>query len=612
MKHLNHPGPSEPSEILLEKCKKNYPYPSFRPYHVDALEHVAKNPNSLLEGHSGHGKSGICYAYLKSLREMGYKPLYFITPTKVLVRQLKTMFPDAVEAYGRNEYECLFYKDKGKSVRVEDAPCSLLKCPHRVDLRSGETAEKGAKPCPYMLAKHQALKGEIIVCTHAFFFANMHYVKSFRKNPPYCVVIDEVHRFADSVRACLTYQISDYLLRRAVKALIKVGWEYAKDLAEFLKLFVKMARTKPLEPLEILAEYEIMKLIDALRSINAEAIETGTRIAIHKGILDPVKDQKVLKTIETITKDLKWWIRELQYALPGEERKAENYVYMFFRKEKSKREKIRCALVIRHFYVSPLIRTRILPLIKRVVGCSATIGEKEKFVAETGMNFPLYQLKPIFPIENTKIYLPTDTPNLAKKNRKPGDLEKAMEMIAWGIKEFLKEGFRSLVVMPAERERNLFINMFSKDFKIMTYGEKIKAREAAELFKEREGDVLVGTLAHYAEGIDLPKNIAPVIFNLRPDYPKPQSPQAQFELRRWKSERWKIWKWRVSIRALQVRGRNQRTAEDIGLCFFISQQFRRCLKLPEWLKPALVKDKTFKECVEDGVSLLTKKLKRIP
>jgi Rad3-related DNA helicase len=458
-----------------------------------------------------------------------------------------------------------------------------------------------------MLARHQAIKGELIVCTHAFFVTNMLYVKQFRQTPPYCVVIDEAHRIADSVRYCLTYMISDYLLRRAVKALSKISWECAKDLAELLKLMIRIARLKPTEPIELLSDYEIMKLIEKLESIDSRGIEIATRIAIQKGILDPVKDRKTLKTIETIIRDIKRWIKELYYALPEENRKPENYVYMSLSKRKTKRKKIRCGLVICHFYVSPVIKTRILPLIKRVHGCSATIINKQEFAIETAMDFPLIQIPPIFSIENTRIYLPTDTPNLARKCQKPGDLERAMEMIGDACKQFLKEGFRSLVVMPAERERELFLKMFS-ELKIMTYGEMIKAREAAEFFREGEGDVLVGTLAHYAEGIDLPRNIAPIIFNLRPDYPKPQSPEAQFEERRWGKERWGLWRWRVSRTALQVRGRNQRTGEDIGLCFFISQQFRRCLKLPEWLQPAVVEDKSFKECVEEGISLLKKRI----
>ena len=633
---MEHP---ELAENLLKKIKEIFPFPKFRPFQWEVFEFLVYVLRSIVEAPSGFGKSVIAFVLLKALSLLGFKPLYLASPTKVLVRQVKRWFPEeAVEAYGRNEYECLYYRDKREErkrkgeksnekewVSAEDAPCSLLKdCPHRVDLKTGKTKKEGAEPCPYLLAKYLALKGKVVLCTHSFFAAIAHFTEQFKKNPPYAVVIDEAHRFADSVRNLLTYEISDYNVRRAVKALSKIGWEYAEDLAEFLKLMVKIARLKPKDPPELLSDYEIKKLLGVLGSVaeKSEKIEWATGIAIKKGILDPVKDRQVLKTLEVIIRDIKWWMQELRYALPekmkiwieGEEkeiiRKPENYVYMYFRKEKTKRQKVRCKLVIRHFFVSPLIRARILSLPRRVHALSATIIKKEQFAIETGMDYEFKQVPSIFPIENTRIYLPTDTPNLARKCQKPGDLERAMEMIALACKEFLKEGFRSLVVMPAERERDMFVRMFSKDFKIMTYGEKIKAKEAAELFKEGEGDVLVGTLAHYAEGLDLPRNIAPVIFNLRPDYPKPRSPQAQFEVKRWGKERWPIWNWRVSRTALQVRGRNQRTAEDIGLCFFISQQFRRCLKLPEWLKPAVVRDKTFWECVEDGISLLKKKVKK--
>jgi Rad3-related DNA helicase len=142
---------------------------------------------------------------------------------------------------------------------------------------------------------------------------------------------------------------------------------------------------------------------------------------------------------------------------------------------------------------------------------------------------------------------------------------------------------------------------------VVTYQEGLSAREAAIAFKEGFGDVLLGTSMNYGEGVDLPKSIAPVIFFLRPSYPPPNDPAVQFESRRFgKGNSWRLWNWRVMIEALQVRGRNVRSAEDLGVTFLVSQQFRRFAhaSLPEWLKPSYRGEMTFEECIKETRGLL--------
>ena len=130
--------------------------------------------------------------------------------------------------------------------------------------------------------------------------------------------------------------------------------------------------------------------------------------------------------------------------------------------------------------------------------------------------------------------------------------------------------------------------------------------EWAKRFGAGEGDCLVGTTANYGEGVDLPKQIAPVIFCLRPGYPNPFDPQTGFEERRFGKRRWQLWNWRVMIELLQVRGRNIRSETDLGVTFLISQQFRRFAfgSLPEWLKLAYRGEWTFEECIADAEKLL--------
>jgi Rad3-related DNA helicase len=174
------------------------------------------------------------------------------------------------------------------------------------------------------------------------------------------------------------------------------------------------------------------------------------------------------------------------------------------------------------------------------------------------------------------------------------------------------QGLRSLVVLVSEDERQRFLRMCPEAelnggaLEAVSYGKGVTAREAAVRFKDGVGDVLVGTVSQYGEGVDLPNRIAPVIFYLRPAYPNPYEPEAQFEASRYGSRRFAVWNWRVMNDLLQVRGRNIRSVNDEGVTFLISQQFRKFARptLPKWLLPAYVADKSMEECVDDAMRLL--------
>lgn len=263
-------------------------------------------------------------------------------------------------------------------------------------------------------------------------------------------------------------------------------------------------------------------------------------------------------------------------------------------------------LIIRCYYVAPLIKKILSPF---TVAFSATIGNKEIFGFETGIwerrKRPAFlSLPSLFPVDNTRVYLPTDTPNLAEEARRSGDLPKVLRQIAKACKRLAQKGYRSLVVTISNAEREKFLTIAAEEnLDVISYGNGITPKQAALVFRdENKGDVLVGTAANYAEGLDLPKQTAPVIFFLRPGYPNPDEPGTIFEERRWGSQRWALWNWRVMQQVLQVRGRNVRSRSDVGVCFFISQQFRRILfaALPDWLKKAYRRDMTLKECLEDA------------
>lgn len=595
-KHLN---------LTVEEMLKHFPYESPREIQLEALKNIAANLRSEHELPTGVGKTILGLIWLLALQARGMKNLVYSTLNKSLVAQVAEEAANCglqnkvVVVYGRNEYNCLYYeKNDEKIITAEDSPCSLLKeCPHRVDLETGQTTEPGVSPCPYLQAKFLARQGRIIICTHAFLITNLLYNKGF--DTPQGLVLDEAQELARVTRSVFSHTISDANLKRAIEALSKI--EQQNDLEEFLKVMYKIARLKPVNKQPILKNNEIQYLINALKEINKRKIEKSLKKAIDRGILDTEKDIAILKTIEKIVRHIPWYISNLYYSISVEGRKAENYAYYYFDKNNNL-----CILNIRHFYVSPLIR-KLLKNIPWVLALSAYIIDPKTFDIENGIKFPFYAYQSDFPVNNTGIFLPTDTANLAIKSASRNDKPETMEMIATTCKAFLQEGHRSLIVVGSNAEKDYFTEKFSGKLDIISYGNGIKPREAVTKFKSGQGDVLLGTAANFATGIDLPRRIAEVIMALRPTYPHPDDPQTQFEEERFGPFRWTLWNWRATIEALQLRGRNIRSIEDLGICIFWSQQYNRVLaRLPAYLEEAKIK-KTLKECKEEGLRILKHK-----
>jgi Rad3-related DNA helicase len=361
----------------------------------------------------------------------------------------------------------------------------------------------------------------------------------------------------------------------------------------------------------LLKDAEIERLIGLLEGIGHARLKWLAAQAVSDGSLDPTANREELKTIETLSRSIPRLIRSLRYSLAEQNRNPLSYVIVYYYQEDDPemadgRKRARHHLKIRSYFVAPIIRKTFG---QKVLAYSATIGNPGIFAFETGLNLPFHAFTSDFPVGNTRIWMPTDSKNLAQKWQKKGDLNKALRKIATAAKTFADQGQRSLVVVISEDERTRFLKMSDEvGLKTVSYRTNgIKAREAAANFAKGEGDCLVGTAAQYAEGVDLPKGVAPVIFFLRPGYQRPDDPESQFEEQRFSdNQRWALWNWRVMMEALQVRGRNIRDAEDVGVCFFYSQQFRKFLygALPTWLKPACHADRTFDQAVEETNKLL--------
>jgi len=581
---------------LLMEC---FPYPKMRENQRKALEVIGKLQRSMiLELPTGSGKTAIGYTVLKALQKLGQNPLFYIAPTKTIVEQVKRLHPEVQIVFGRNEYPCLYYKRK---ITAEEAPCSMLNCPHRVNQETGEAQEIGVEPCPYLLAKYQAKQGGIVVSTVAFYLFAQWFSKEWPQ--PAGLIIDEAHRIAKIARNCLSYEITDYHLKKAIELLKGIDLQSAQILNRFLKKMVKIAKLRSSLRPTLLEPWEVKELMNELeRLIADDTLISKIQAAVREGKINPEKEHETLKKLEVIVRNLSRYWKSFQFSLDTEKHHALNYTYAFCEKAE-KRKKVRYRLFIKNYYVVPIIQRILSPF---TIAYSATIGDSEIFSFETGIKAPFYSFNSEFPAKNTRIFLPTDTPNLAVKARRKRDPIRALRKVARSCKEFRKAGLRSLVVVVSEIERQKFLKFCQEEgVEAVSYSENNSAKEVVKKFIEGKGDLLVGTVANYGEGIDLPGKIASVIFFLRPGYPKPTDPMTIFEERRFGSMRWKLWNWRVMIEALQVRGRNIRSAQDLGVTIFVSQQFRRFLPaiLPEWLRNTYRGEQKLEKCIEE-----TKKL----
>ncbi len=601
---------------VLDDLLRHFPHEQARQTQKDALAAFATAKNGvLLEMPTGSGKTAVGVAALLAAKAQRTGPVFYLAPTKTLVDQVTRLYPDAGgKMLGRAEHSCLYYLDKGKEVTAQESPCYMLKCGHRVSQQDGVTEERGVEPCPYFKAKYEARmrleRGEAIITTTAFFLMNRLLVDGWRDLDPALVVLDEVHKLAATARRLFEHTVTDWHLDRAAKIVAKVDAKNAERLADFRAAFVRMSCRKPDRRYTLLKDDEVVKLAESLDRIQTDDLEKNVKRAVRAGDIDPAEQRQELKLLEDLARGIPRMLRSLRYALGEGERNPLNYVVAFhYRKDDpafaESDKKARFHLTIRSYFVRGLIQKA---LGKRVLAYSGTIKDPKVLAFETGIEQPFRAFASDFSADRTRIYVPTDTPNLAHKEQDRNTARDALRQIVRAANRFVQNGHRSLVIVTSEEEREKFLFQAEHgELKALSYGHGRKAKEVAAAFAAGEGQTLVGTAAQYAEGVDLPDAAAPVIFFLRPGYPSPDDPEAQFEERRFgKSRTWGLRRWRTVIEALQVRGRNIRSEQDKGVCFFVSQQFRDFLRgsLPDWLVPAYRGGLTLEQATDDALKLL--------
>ncbi len=604
--------------LAWEELKSQFPTDGefadgMRPKQELALQFVGEHGSATIEMPPGEGKTAIEVTIARAAKKH-FQRCFLVTPTKTVLEQIRQRFPDDFTvAMGRNDFPCFFYervkndltRDSKTKFKADEVPCSMLhSCPHRVDQETGETHEPGAARCPYLQQKYEAKHSrKPVLATLAFYLYSRMFSKNFPE--PDVLIIDEAHKVPETIRQALSYDITDWHLEKAVEVLeAVVDQQSAAALDHFRRRMVTIVKRKQSRRGTLLDNKEIIELMSILDTIDSRAVERSVAKAIKDGTIDSERNMQVLKKVEGTLRNMKRYIRSLEFSLPASNRGALAYTYAYHVEEKGETGRVENKLVVCSHYIAPLMK---LLLGKTTVALSATIGDKEVFAGESGIENPFLSLPSSFPAEKAAVFMPSDTPNLSFNERGQGDVTKVMRRIARAAKRLAKDGVRSLHVTVSNEERQKLVAIMAEEgVEAISYGNGVTAREAAIRFKDGEGQALVGTAMNFGEGVDLPQQVAPAIFVLRPAYPPPDDPRTQFEERRYGNNRWAVWNWRVMLSVLQVRGRNIRSENDLGVTIFISQQFRRVVfaSLPEALRHRYRSELTLDQCVKETLKLV--------
>ncbi|GEM_PF-697206 len=607
-----------------------------RPIQRDAIVELAAG-KYLQELPTGTGKTALQYMLLTAAQskiEEG-ESIFWIFPTKALIEQVKMEHPDVKVIFGQNEHVCpwaaenfeawpekwvnsadlpILYNDRTVP-RVNEIPHTMHgKCPHYVQQDTGETNTPGVVPCSYYQQTYEAKQsGGIIAASMSFYV----FAKLFNKayGDIAVLAIDEVHRFPDVIRYTLSYDITDWHLTKAIELLKRIGAPEYKSLRKLLRALKRIATSHKKESQEehLLVDDEIRKLISILEEIDPDVLDPE-RIsdAINSGVLNPKEDWRAIKTIEVLARDIRRYIHSFEYALAEEDeegnvtRRPLNYSCSYYREELDENQRVQHKLVIHCHYVAPLIRKKLLA--PTTISFSATIGRKDLFGYESGIKAPFFSAPSTFPIENRRIYLPSDAHDLSRRGDPTGRKKtQTLRSIAKGCRRLSEQGIRSLVIVISNAEREKFMQLAKEEgIEAMTYSDEVLAKDAALAFKDGAGDVLCGCSAHYGTGVDFPKSTAGTIWFLRPGYPSPQSAATKFEMERYGSHYWSRLAYRVMLEAQQAIGRNIRGPRDKGVSFLMSQKFSDFVftGLPDWLKLAYRRGMMLDECLDDSEELL--------
>ncbi len=500
----------------------------FTTYREGQFEISAKIASSekycyMLDAPTGAGKSLIA----ASVQRLMDKKILYICTTKQLQDQLLHDFPYARTLKGRSNYVCLKYRAMYPRVTAEE-------CSHT---EANPCEFHG--PCPYRIAKAEALEAPIAVLNTAYFLSEANFVGTFSEQD--MIVIDEADTLEEQLMSFVNVTITQ------------------KQLNE-LQLQPPKFKTKFESWIEW-ANEAVSILNPRLNSIR-EALEG----AWSTTDFDLMREEKRLSRLVS---KLQFFVKEVD----------KNWIWSATEQQWS----------FKPVWVAKYAEGVFWKHTKKALMMSATILDYIQVCKNVGLDINKVAYKALpspFPKENRPIYLDYVGPVTAKT------MQEALPKLVVKCRQILADNpnDKILIHCVTYKIRDYLMQYLDKK-RTMSHGSF--DREAALEAYKRSSEPKVLLSPSMDRGVDLPDDQCRVIIIVKVPYPDLGDPQISKRVHA--STDGNVWYAHKSIsKIIQMAGRGVRSKDDYAVTYILDEQFGRLFRehhkmIPQWFREAILK-----------------------
>lgn len=503
---------------LPEKYKK------FRPGQLEIASKMATSSkfSYMLDAPTGVGKTMIA----GTIQRIVGKGILYVCTTKQLQDQVLHDFPYARTLKGRSNYVCLRFKNAFPRITAEDCnhtevhPCELL------------------GPCPYRVAKREALGAPIAVLNTAYFLTEANYIGGFSGYDH--VVIDEFDTIEDILMSFIEVLITQ-------KQLDSLEIPSPKYKTKF-ESWVDWAK----EALKVLVP-RLLSLEQALE----DSWQTHDFGLIREA-----------KYLSRLVGKLKFFVKEVDASwvwYPGTDRWS-----------------------FKPVWIAKYSKRYIWDHMKKFYGISATILDPWQMARNIGLEHGSFDYKVLgspFPKENRPVYF-DPVANVVRKT-----MDSALPKLAARITDILEKHKDDKVLIHTVSYKVMdYLKEHLDQSRVVTHTTFNRA-EVLENFKaDPRPRVLLSPSMD--RGVDLPQEECRAIIIAKVPYPDLGDPQVNKRV--YASKDGNNWYAHKTVsKIIQMAGRGVRSDTDYAATYILDGQFGRLLKdnkrfFPPWFKEALV------------------------
>lgn len=519
----------------------HFPFPSFRPNQLRILKEIEKsfdNENEviILEGPTGFGKSPVNICLGKY-----YKPAFYTTPQKTLVKQIARDFgPRELAIDGGTGKIIALLGRKNYICRASGKPSDI--CPIR---DNPQTPCYDTPRCTYSHQKSEAMDSDIAIITFAMLILNS-YNGSFDKRN--LLIIDECHSLESQVASMFAgFRISPYTLPNT----------HAKEM--WLEINAILPKSKIFE--------DYIPFFKQLRPIISKYYPTCKNGRERDKLSD--LERKIDYMLYEVLEEEKPWVVNILYNKT-------------FHHEGYARE-------FKPIFIGNFLKRKVWNQGNKIILSSATIPFRNKLqnwlnrIGLGNKNFSFHSVPMTFPKENRPIYLDCMKGKMTKNNENENWNENIQT-----IKEIIKENIGTKgVIHTHSYDRATRISKDLKNFSIFLHEkEKIDGDVIEEWIKSRKQILISPSIK---EGVDLKGDLCRFQIILKIPYPSIADARVKYLLMEKKQWTWYFQETAKDI--IQMYGRAIRSEDDHAKLYIIDGSFNdvhKKTKFPEWFEEALI------------------------